>query len=144
MPTVLVTGAGRGLGLEFTRQYSADGWSVIACARQPAVAELAALVAASVGRVDPQPLDVGSPESIAALAKRIGDRPIDVLINCAGPMGRGNFAKEGLALGRFGTTDLEEWQDVFRVNVFAPMKMAETFVDNVARSDQKIPVCQSP
>ena len=138
MPTVLVTGAGRGLGLEFTRQYSAAGWSVIACARQSATAELAPLAAASAGRIDAQQLDVGSPESIAALAKRIGDRPIDVLINCAGTMGRGNFAKEGLALGRFGTTDLEEWQDVFRVNVFAPMKMAETFVENVARGDQKI------
>ena len=137
MPTVLVTGAGRGLGLEFTRQYAADGWSVIAGARQTAVAELAALADATAGRVEPQQLDVGNPDSIAALATRIGDRPIDVLINCAGTMGKGSFAKEGVGFGRFGTANLDEWQDVFRVNVFAPMKMAEAFVDNVARSEKK-------
>ena len=34
MPTVLVTGASRGLGLEFTRQYANDGWHVHAVARK--------------------------------------------------------------------------------------------------------------
>lgn len=36
MPTILITGANRGLGLEFARQYATDGWNVIATARNPA------------------------------------------------------------------------------------------------------------
>ena len=35
MPSILITGANQGLGLEFTRQYAADGWHVIACCRTP-------------------------------------------------------------------------------------------------------------
>ena len=38
MPTVLLTGANRGLGLEFTRQYAARGWRVLACCRNPSEA----------------------------------------------------------------------------------------------------------
>src|SRR3982751_6634612 len=39
MPTVLITGANRGLGLEFARQYSTEGWRVIATARDPTQAD---------------------------------------------------------------------------------------------------------
>lgn len=52
-------------------------------------------------------------------------------------MGRGNFAAQGLEFGKFGSSDYDDWMDVFRINTFAPMKMAEAFVQHVAASEQK-------
>jgi NAD(P)-dependent dehydrogenase (short-subunit alcohol dehydrogenase family) len=138
MPTVLVTGAGRGLGLEFVRQYAAEGWQVHACARNPNnSAELAKIVAASAGRVTPHALDVADFAAIDALARQLAGTPIDVLLNCAGTMGKRSFAKEGLNAGKFGESDFADWEQIFRINTFAPMKMAEAFVTQLASSEQK-------
>ncbi len=141
MPTVLVTGASRGLGLELVRQYAADGWDVIACVRDPARATaLAALAAVSqpgAGHVVVEQVDLVDTASIAALAARLGERPIDVLLSAAGTMGRGSFAEEGLAFGGFGHCEPDDWLEVYRVNVIAPMQLAEALVGNVARSAQK-------
>jgi NAD(P)-dependent dehydrogenase (short-subunit alcohol dehydrogenase family) len=139
MPTVLVTGASRGLGLELVRQYAVDGWDVIACARDPQRATALAGLAATRGggHVEVEPLDLVDSGSIAALAARLGERPIDVLLNSAGTMGRGSFAAEGIAFGRFGSCDPDDWLEVYRVNVIAPMQLAETLVGNVARSAQR-------
>jgi NAD(P)-dependent dehydrogenase (short-subunit alcohol dehydrogenase family) len=138
MPTVLVTGAGRGLGLEFVRQYSADGWTVLACVRDPAKSsELTTLAAGAAGRIEILPLDVGDFATIDALAEQTAGRPIDVLINNAGTMGARSFAREGLAVGKFGASNFDEWAEIFRINTFAPMKMAEAFVDHLARGEQK-------
>jgi NAD(P)-dependent dehydrogenase (short-subunit alcohol dehydrogenase family) len=138
MPSVLVTGAGRGLGLEFTRQYAADGWRVFACVRAPAQApELQALAAASGGRIDVRTLDIGDHSSIDALAAALRGSPIDVLLNNAGTMGKGSFARQGMLMDRFGQADFTDWAQTFRINVFAPIKMAEAFVEHVASSEQK-------
>lgn len=142
MPTVLVTGAGRGLGLEFARQYAADGWQVIATVREPArAAELAALAAAPGARIRIETMDVTDHASIDALARRLeadsAPLPIDVLINSAGTMGAGSFAQSGVAFGRFGSSDFADWEHVFRVNVIGPMKMAEALVAHVAASEQR-------
>ncbi len=130
MPTVLVTGASRGLGLEFARQYDADGWDVLACARTPErAAGLQALAGASSGRVAIHALDVADFTGIDSLARRLQGVPIDVLVNNAGTMGpRGGGA---------GSSDFAEWDHIFRLNAFAPLKMAEAFTGNVARSTQK-------
>jgi NAD(P)-dependent dehydrogenase (short-subunit alcohol dehydrogenase family) len=128
--TVLVTGASRGLGLELARQYAADGWEVIACARTPESAEaLAALAAAPDSPVTIEQLDVTDFAAIDRLAKSLEGRPIDVLINCAGTMGPGTSG--------FGKSDFVQWEHTFRLNAFAPIKMAEAFVAHVARSEQK-------
>ena len=138
MPTVLVTGASRGLGLEFTRQYAAEGWQVLACAREPArAAALQETAAAASGRVAVHALDVADHASIDRLAGQLGGAAIDVLLNSAGTMGDGNFAAQGLAFGRFGSTDYADWERVLRINVLGPMKMAEAFVGQVARSEQR-------
>ncbi len=136
MPTVLVTGANRGLGLELARQYADSGWTVIGCAREPASAtELAGLTAS--GGLELHALDVADHGSVDALSRRLSDRAIDVLVNCAGTMGKGSFATEFLAFGRFGASDFDDWTHVMRVNTLGPMKMAEAFVSQVARSQQK-------
>ncbi len=122
MATVLVTGANRGLGLEFARQYAADGWTVIACCRKPAEAkELKKLS----GPVEVEALDVGDDAQIAALSKRHKGRAIDVLINNAGIYGP-----------RSGT-NTAAWLEVFRVNSIAPLHLSHALADNVAQSEQK-------
>ena len=122
MATVLVTGASRGLGLEFARQYADEGLTVIACCRQPAQAkELKKLS----GSVEVEALDVSDDAQVAALAKRLKGRTIDLLINNAGVYGP-----------RSGT-DTAAWLDVFRVNSIAPLHLAHALADNVARSELK-------
>lgn len=74
--TVLITGAGRGLGRELARQYAQHGWHVIACGRtRPAQG--------FEDGTEFQPLDVADPASISDLAVRLAGRPLDVLVNNA-------------------------------------------------------------
>lgn len=138
MPTILITGTSRGLGLETVRQYAADGWQVLACARNPAAsAELSALAAAHPVQIRVLTLDVADHAAIESLAQELRDTSIDVLLNSAGTMGNGSFARDGLAFGSFGHSDFGDWEQIFRINVFGPMKMAEAFVPHVAASTQK-------
>src|SRR5438876_12376676 len=105
MPTTLITGANRGLGLEFARQYAADGWQVLAGCRDPdRAAELQRIATGSNGAVELQQLDVADAASVAALARRLEGRPIDLLVNNAG-LGEGDRH----ALGQI---DYEHWQEV--------------------------------
>ncbi len=138
MPTVLITGANRGLGLEFARQYAAEGWRVIATARSPdgAVA-LHELAAATGERVQVYGLDVADFAAIEALAATLSGVPIDVLINNAGSMGAARTSAAGAAAQRFGKSNYADWIDTFCINALAPMKMAEAFVEHIAASDEK-------
>jgi NAD(P)-dependent dehydrogenase (short-subunit alcohol dehydrogenase family) len=95
------------------------------------------LVSAHAGRVKTLTLDVEDHAAIDRLAKDLDGTAIDVLLNSAGTMGNGSFAKDGLAFGSFGRSDYSDWEKIFRLNVFGPMKMAEAFVGHVAKSNQK-------
>ncbi|MBM3566557.1 MAG: SDR family NAD(P)-dependent oxidoreductase, partial [Alphaproteobacteria bacterium] len=83
-PTILITGASRGLGLEFARQYAADGWHVIATCRQP---KLAKALTAIKGDVRVRALDISDPVQIGTLARALKTEPIDLLVNNAGIYG---------------------------------------------------------
>jgi NAD(P)-dependent dehydrogenase (short-subunit alcohol dehydrogenase family) len=138
MSTILITGAGRGLGLEFVRQYAEEGWHVLACVRRPAQAtDLADLAALADTQIVVHELDVADHASIERLARTLQGTPIDVLLNNAGTIGTQSFAERGIAIQRFGESDYDDWQAMFRVNVLGPMKMAEAFVTHVAASEQK-------
>lgn len=132
MPNVLVTGANRGLGLEFASQYGNEGWRVMACCRSPERAnELNELARASNGRVSVHPLDVSKWDSVLSLAKALQGEKIDILLNNAGVYGDESHAD-------FGKIDYEKWTATFAANVMGPMRMTEAFVENVLRSDKRI------
>jgi NAD(P)-dependent dehydrogenase (short-subunit alcohol dehydrogenase family) len=130
MPTVLITGANRGIGLALARGYAAEGWRVHACCRNPDQAkDLKALRAEAGDRLAVHRLDVTDGLEVANLARELAEEAIDLLINNAGVSGPG---------GGFGETDFERWQPVIGVNTFAPLRMAERFVEQVARSERKL------
>ena len=81
MPTVLITGANRGLGLEFARQYAADGWSIVATCRDPTGATE---LAETEGDVEVYAMDVTDHGQIQALARTLRRRTFDLLLNNAG------------------------------------------------------------
>lgn len=129
MPSVFVTGANRGIGLEFVSQYAADGWRVLAVCRDPSHAtELAALK----GDIRIEALDVGDFDAIENLARKLSNESLDVLINNAGIYGAGPQNLKSL--------DPEIWMDTLRINCMAPIYVSRAFVENVARSAQKIMV----
>ena len=136
MPSMLVTGASRGLGLEMVRQFVGDGWRIYACCRTPETAtDLAALAAQSGGLITLHTLDVSKPEQVRALADEFRGTPIDMLVNNAGLLG---CTIDRMEPGAFGTVDYEAWAKVHEINTMAPLRVTEAFVDHVAASDLKL------
>lgn len=136
MSTILITGANRGLGLEFAKQYAAEGWRVIAGCRNPAQADDLNALAAANDQVTVEQLDVTDFDQIDALGDKYKGVPIDILLNNAGIIGAFPIA-ENIERQHFGKMEYDLWQDVIRTNTFAPVKMAEVFLENVAASEQK-------
>ena len=129
-PTVLITGANRGIGLELARQYAAKGWTVIASARDPAGAAELRSLAAERRNVSVETLDVADSAQIAALAAKYAGRPIDVLLHNAGWLGE----REKQSLDHL---DYATFEQVLRVNTFAPLEISQAFMANVLASGQK-------
>jgi len=130
--TVLITGANRGIGLEFVRQVSERDWNVIATARNPEAAnELQALAAADPNIVIEQ-LDITDYPAIEALAVKYQDQPIDILLNNAGLTPR--YAS---AFRRLKGVDFDMARKSFEVNALGTLKMVQQFTPHVAASEQK-------
>ena len=136
-PTIFITGSNRGIGFELVKQYAEQGWRVIATARNPGSADELNAIAKANSNVVVEQLDVTDFERIDELARKYKDQPIDVLINNAGILGKYTMDEGAVEHSAFGNFDAEEWLLVYRINVMAPMKIAEAFVDHVAASDQK-------
>jgi len=131
MPSALITGANRGLGLEFARQYLADGWQVYAACRNPnSASELRQLAEASGYKLRILTMDVTDPASVKAAAAELDGQAIDLLLNNAGVT--------GVRHQTIGNIDYEAWAKVLDVNTMGPMRVSEAFVDHVARSERKL------
>ena len=129
MRTVLISGANRGLGLEFARQYLAAGDRVIAGVRDPANAkELNALPGRE--QLVVAALDVTDDASVKAFRHAVADEPIDILIANAGITG-------GEHQRRLGDLDYHRWLEAFAVNTLGPVRLAEAFVEQVASSRER-------
>ena len=129
-PTILITGANRGIGLELSEQFAEDGWQVLACCRNPADAgQLQALSERGLA-IELHALDVTDYAQMASLADQLANRSIDILLSNAGIYG-----SKGTG---FGEVDAEEWRQVLEVNTIAPLMLAQAFVEQVAASQQKL------
>lgn len=124
---VLITGANRGLGLEFAKQYATDGWHVLACCRNPEAASALQTLASTFHHVQILALDMADFSQIDALAIQLKNQPIDVLINNAGVYPDSTF----------GDTNYDDWAQAFKINSMASLKMAEAFVQHITKSQLK-------
>ena len=126
---VVITGANRGLGLEFCRQYLSGGAKVYACSRTPEKAAALLELKQSYGdSLEIVPLDVCNPIMLANLSYVI-EEPIDILINNAGIYGPKGSA--------FGEYKADEWAEVLRINTIAPMMVVQTLAEKIAASHEK-------
>jgi NAD(P)-dependent dehydrogenase (short-subunit alcohol dehydrogenase family) len=126
----LVTGSNRGIGLALVQELAAGGWKVIATCRDPADAAELQKLRVQYPKVVIEKLDVADNAAIDALAKKYQREPIDLLINNAGIVG--SYQQETLA-----NFDAGNFQQVLRVNAYAPMRISSVFLPNIEAGRQK-------
>jgi len=131
-PTVLITGSNRGIGLEFVKQFSGNGWNVIATARKPNAADDLKALAAASPRIVIEQLDVTDFARIDEIAAKYAETPIDVLLSNAGIVPRYSSAFQ-----RVDGVDWDMARRSYEVNAIAPLKLSQAFMDNVLASTQK-------
>jgi len=125
MSSVLVTGANRGLGYEFVKQYSEKGFNVFACCRNIGHAKNLTELAVASSNIKIYELDVSNIKSIKILSEQLQDKKIDVLINNAGIYRSSSV----------GNINYDEWLESFKINTIAPYQIIENFLDQIINSD---------
>ena len=131
-PTVFITGSNRNIGLEFVKQFSENNWNVIATARNPQEANELQTIAAEHDNVVIEQLDVTNHEQIESLAEKYKDQPIDILLSNAAltPRYKSAFKK-------IKGVDFDIARSSFEINVLGPLKLIQSFMPNVEKSQGK-------
>jgi short-subunit dehydrogenase len=127
MSTVLITGANRGLGYEFVKQYSENGFEVLACCRNRNNAKELKELAETSNKIKVYELDVGNVKAIKSLSQQLQNEKIDVLINNAGIYRSSTV----------GNINYDEWIESFKVNTIAPYQIVENFLNQIINGDLK-------
>ena len=132
MPSILITGSNRGLGLEWARQFASDDWRVFATCRHPAEAAELHQLAEKYPNLSIHRLDVTRQEEIQSLAADLNSESIDILLNNAGVYLEKFDDRLGTGLS------YDDWMYTMLVNTLGPMRVAEAFSSHVARSERRL------
>ena len=134
---VVITGSNRGIGLEFVKQFlQRENYIVVACCRKPDKADaLIKLQNDYKNRLSMEKLEITNDSDIEAVAKSLENKPIDILILCAGILGN-NDEKES-KLRKIGTLKRDDFQNVYNINVVGPSLLGQALYDNVKKSNRK-------
>ena len=130
MPGILITGANRGIGLEFVRQYAGLGWRVIATSREPAAADALKALAHQHAHLRIEALDLASSASIDQLATRLVDVPLDILLHNAAWLGPGDPQILGQWTGQV-------FLDAFQANAIGPALLTQRLLPQVERGSAR-------
>lgn len=136
MPSIFITGANRGLGLEWVRQYAREGWRVYASCRYPAEADALKALVKKHHEISIQRLDVTKADDVRAIIWEMEGKPIGLLVCNAGV-----YLEKGRP--EFGCLRYPEWDTTFEVNTKGAVRVVEALVDNVERSEKKLVVAIS-
>ena len=143
MPTVMVTGANRGIGYEHVAQYAQKKWKVIACARQPEKAiELLQLQDKYGANFIIEELEVTNHKQVDDLSQKHSNTTIDILINNAGTGGPEGMPG-AMDYQKIDNMDYQIWRDILEVNLLAPFKVATSFHKQISISDKKTLIMMS-
>lgn len=134
MPSILITGANRGLGLEWARQYAETGWRVLATCRQPEAAHELQALARRFPELSLHRLDVTDAAQVRSLAGALRGVALDILLNNAG------IYLEKYAEPVLGLLDYDGWARTCAVNTLGAVRVTEAFLDHVARSEWRLVV----
>jgi NAD(P)-dependent dehydrogenase (short-subunit alcohol dehydrogenase family) len=130
MPSILITGANRGLGLEFAKQYAEAGYRVFAAVRDPQRADSLRALAARHPQLSVHAVEVTDPASVRTLAEQLAHEPLDILLNNAGWYGPQQQS--------VGKLDLDGFLETLRVNTVAPLRMVDAFLPHVEKGQRKL------
>ena len=120
MPTVVITGANRGIGLELARQFKQRGDEVVVACRKTSD-KLAKLEVEVVEGVD-----VADDAAVGRLATNLGSRTVDVLVNCAGIL-----SDESL-----GDLDFDRIRTQYEINSLGPLRVTAALRDNLGQGSK--------
>lgn len=124
-PTILITGANRGIGLALAKKFSTTGFDVIATARKPSKAiELKQLP------VQLEALDISSQDSVDALAVKLAGQPIDILLNNAGISGH--------STDNFSDLNIDKLALVLDVNALGALRVTQGLLPNMMLGSRRV------
>lgn len=141
MQTWLITGANRGIGLEFVRQLLDEGETIIATAREPSGAHALRSLAERHAGLAIEAVDLERRESVAALGERLAGTPIDIVFNNAGLYG-GSWDHDSHRQSH-DSMDYDLWEQIMRVNVMAPFQMVQALRPNLLLGKRKLVINMS-